>query len=166
MATRVFAENKTQYHIYLFEHILLCVQESSPTKRLTPSLLFGRPKKSPAEPESKARLILKGRIFGSNVTDVVTLTKPRKLLTCSPHDMFLLAAFSILCHPGILERRSRHRKLQYTLPKRKQNENVGTRDRGYIPHTDPSLRSPPRHPGRLPPPRSPPSDNKPDGNWL
>lgn len=60
-----------QYHVYLFETILLCCKNIDVTK----------PKYKPANKASvdnkgKPKLQLKGRIFMQNVTDLVSLAKP------------------------------------------------------------------------------------------
>lgn len=66
--------NSFQYEIYLFESILLCCKEGSPNK--------SRDKKDktrstgPKIRNKNAKLHMKGRIFMTNVTDVVTLSKP------------------------------------------------------------------------------------------
>ncbi|KAI5461985.1 Pleckstrin homology domain-containing protein [Mariannaea sp. PMI_226] len=66
-------DQEKDYEIYLFEYILLCCKEISPTrnkdkKDKTRSLGPRRNK--------NARLQLKGRIFMTNVTDIVSLSKP------------------------------------------------------------------------------------------
>lgn len=72
-----------QYHIYLFERILLCCKEVNPNKQKD-KLLSGQSKKERKEREKRerrekggkpAKLQLKGRIFMTNVTDVVSLVK-------------------------------------------------------------------------------------------
>ncbi|KAL6812121.1 Pleckstrin homology domain-containing protein [Trichoderma sp. SZMC 28015] len=68
------SEQEKDYEIYLFECILLCCKEISPNK--------SKDKKDKARqqgPKTKnknAKLQLKGRIFMTNVTDVVSLSKP------------------------------------------------------------------------------------------
>ena len=63
-----------QYEIFLFECILLCCKEVSANK--------SKDKKDktrstgPRMRNKNAKLHLKGRIFMTNVTDVVTLSKP------------------------------------------------------------------------------------------
>lgn len=65
-----------QYEIYLFESILLCCKEVSSTK--------SKDKKDktrstgPRMRNRNAKLHLKGRIFMTNVTDVVSLSRPGK----------------------------------------------------------------------------------------
>lgn len=62
-----------QYEIYLFEYILLCCKEASPNKN--------KDKKDktrstgPKIRNKNAKLQLKGRIFMTNVTEVVTLSR-------------------------------------------------------------------------------------------
>lgn len=66
--------NDSQYEIYLFECILLCCKEVNPNK--------SKDKKDktrstgPKIRNKNAKLQLKGRIFMTNVTDVVSLSKP------------------------------------------------------------------------------------------
>lgn len=58
-----------QYEIYLFECILLCCKEASGKKDRTRST-------GPKIRNKNAKLQLKGRIFMTNVTDIVSLSKP------------------------------------------------------------------------------------------
>jgi cell division control protein 24 len=71
-----------QYHIYLFERILLCCKEVNPNKQK--EKLLGPSKKDKKEKEKRerraqgvkpAKLQLKGRIFMTNVTTVVAICK-------------------------------------------------------------------------------------------
>ncbi|TVY58285.1 Rho guanine nucleotide exchange factor scd1 [Lachnellula suecica] len=66
-----------QYTIYLFERILLCCKEMNPNK--SKDKLMGTQKdkkdKKNKEPNKNAKLQLKGRIFMTNVTDVVSQAK-------------------------------------------------------------------------------------------
>lgn len=67
------AASAVQYEIYLFECILLCCKEVSPGK--------SKDKKDktkstgPKMRNRNAKLQLKGRIFMTNVTDVVAMSK-------------------------------------------------------------------------------------------
>jgi cell division control protein 24 len=70
-----------QYTIYLFERILLCCKEVNPNK--SKDKLMGaqkdkkdkKDKNKTKEPNRNAKLQLKGRIFMTNVTEVVSLAK-------------------------------------------------------------------------------------------
>lgn len=62
-----------QYHIYLFERILLCCKDVNPNKQKTK--LMGKDKPN-AAPKGKPRLQLKGRIYMANVTEVLSVQKP------------------------------------------------------------------------------------------
>ena len=71
-----------QYTIYLFERILLCCKEFNPNKskdRLMGTQKDKKDKKDKKEPNKNARLQLKGRIFMTNVTEVVSLGKQGNL---------------------------------------------------------------------------------------
>ncbi|KAI6778731.1 Rho guanine nucleotide exchange factor-like protein [Emericellopsis cladophorae] len=62
------------YEIYLFEAILLCCKEVSPNKVKDKK---DKTKSTGSKPKNKsAKVTLKGRIFMTNVTDVVSLSKP------------------------------------------------------------------------------------------
>ena len=66
-------EGERQYHVYLFETILLCCKDidlSKPKNKLSNKQLVDK--------RGKPKLQLKGRIFMQNVTDLVSLTKPGK----------------------------------------------------------------------------------------
>ncbi len=61
----------TQYHVYLFETILLCCKDidlSKPKNKLSNKQLVDK--------RGKPKLQLKGRIFMQNVTDLLSLSKP------------------------------------------------------------------------------------------
>ncbi|KAF2460404.1 hypothetical protein BDY21DRAFT_164177 [Lineolata rhizophorae] len=60
-----------QYHIYLFEMILLCCKEIDVTKQKNK-----RRDLPLVDKRGKPRLQLKGRIFMQNVTEIVSLSKP------------------------------------------------------------------------------------------
>ena len=60
-----------QYHVYLFETILLCCKDidlSKPKNKLSNKQLVDK--------RGKPKLQLKGRIFMQNVTDLISLAKP------------------------------------------------------------------------------------------
>ncbi|ESZ98814.1 BcCDC24, RhoGEF protein [Sclerotinia borealis F-4128] len=71
-----------QYTIYLFERILLCCKELNPNKSKDKLLGNQKDKKDRKdknkikEKDKNAKLQLKGRIFMTNVTDVVSSAKP------------------------------------------------------------------------------------------
>ncbi|KAM0254870.1 hypothetical protein ACHAQJ_006362 [Trichoderma viride] len=68
------SEQEKDYEIYLFECILLCCKEISPNKSKDKK---ERARLQGPKPKNKnAKLQLKGRIFMTNVTDVVSLSKP------------------------------------------------------------------------------------------
>ncbi|KAK4543008.1 hypothetical protein LTR36_006006 [Oleoguttula mirabilis] len=64
-------DGERQYHVYLFETILLCCKDidlSKPKNKLSSKQLVDK--------RGKPKLQLKGRIFMQNVTDLVSLAKP------------------------------------------------------------------------------------------
>lgn len=70
----------TQYTIYLFERILLCCKDLNPNK--SKDKLMGTQKdkkdkkdKKNRDPSKNTKLQLKGRIFMTNVTEVLSLAK-------------------------------------------------------------------------------------------
>ena len=71
-----------QYTIYLFERILLCCKEVNPNKSKDKLMGTQKDKKDKKdksrnkEPNKNAKLQLKGRIFMTNVTEVLSLAKP------------------------------------------------------------------------------------------
>ena len=75
-----------QYTIYLFERILLCCKEVNPNK--SKDKLMGtqkdkkdkKDKNKSREPNKNAKLQLKGRIFMTNVTEVLSLAKQGNLV--------------------------------------------------------------------------------------
>ncbi|RDW60519.1 Rho family guanine nucleotide exchange factor CDC24 [Aspergillus mulundensis] len=67
-------DSEREYHIYLFERILLCCKDINPNKQK--SRLVGGSKDKPSTAKGKPRLVLKGRIYMANVTDIVWLQKP------------------------------------------------------------------------------------------
>lgn len=62
-----------QYHIYLFERILLCCKDINPNKQK--SKLMGKDKPNANNQKSKGRMQLKGRIYMANVTEIVSLVR-------------------------------------------------------------------------------------------
>ncbi|OQO13212.1 hypothetical protein B0A48_01440 [Cryoendolithus antarcticus] len=60
-----------QYHVYLFETILLCCKDIDPSK--PKNKLASKPM---VDKRGKPKLQLKGRIFMQNVTDLISLCKP------------------------------------------------------------------------------------------
>jgi cell division control protein 24 len=70
-----------QYTIYLFERILLCCKEVNPNKSKEKLMGTQKDKKDKKdksknkEPNKNAKLQLKGRIFMTNVTEVLSLAK-------------------------------------------------------------------------------------------
>ncbi|KAL2823918.1 RhoGEF GTPase [Aspergillus cavernicola] len=67
-------DSEREYHIYLFERILLCCKDINPNKQKS-RLVVGS-KDKPSTSKGKPRLQLKGRIYMANVTDIVWLQKP------------------------------------------------------------------------------------------
>ncbi|KAL6898568.1 Pleckstrin homology domain-containing protein [Trichoderma evansii] len=67
-------EQEKDYEIYLFECILLCCKEISPKTKDKKER--ARLQSIPKQKNKNAKLQLKGRIFMTNVTDVVSLSKP------------------------------------------------------------------------------------------
>ncbi|TKA65253.1 hypothetical protein B0A55_11383 [Friedmanniomyces simplex] len=84
-------DGERQYHVYLFETILLCCKDIDPTKpknKLSNKQLVDRA-------SGKPKLQLKGRIFMQNVTDLVSLAKPGMLRTATtPDDFYVLVRSS------------------------------------------------------------------------
>jgi cell division control protein 24 len=74
----ITAQTYEQYTIYLFERILLCCKEINPNKSKDKVMGMQKDKKDKnksKEPNKNAKLQLKGRIFMTNVTDVIALGK-------------------------------------------------------------------------------------------
>ena len=67
-------EGERQYHVYLFETILLCCKDIDPNKPKNKLSSRGQL----VDKKGKPKLQLKGRIFMQNVTDLISLTKPGK----------------------------------------------------------------------------------------
>ncbi|KAK0310352.1 Guanine nucleotide exchange factor for Cdc42p [Friedmanniomyces endolithicus] len=84
-------DGERQYHVYLFENILLCCKDIDPTK---PKNKFSN-KQLVDRASGKPKLQLKGRIFMQNVTDLVSLAKPGTLRTATnPDDCHILVRSS------------------------------------------------------------------------
>ncbi|PKY02566.1 RhoGEF GTPase [Aspergillus campestris IBT 28561] len=67
-------DSEREYHIYLFERILLCCKDINPNKQKAKLTIS---KDKPAGPiKGKPRLQLKGRIYMANVTDILCSQKP------------------------------------------------------------------------------------------
>lgn len=69
-----------QYTIYLFERILLCCKEINPNKSRSDKIIGAQKDKKDKKDKNKtkdknAKLQLKGRIFMTNVTEVLSLAK-------------------------------------------------------------------------------------------
>ena len=64
-----------QYHVYLFDNILLCCKDIDLSK--SKNKLSNR---QLTDKRGKPKIQLKGRIFMSNVTDVLQVAKPGKLI--------------------------------------------------------------------------------------
>ncbi|KAH8428186.1 Rho family guanine nucleotide exchange factor CDC24 [Aspergillus melleus] len=67
-------DSEREYHIYLFERILLCCKDINPNKQKT-KLMVSKDKPATTV-KGKPRLQLKGRIYMANVTDIVCIQKP------------------------------------------------------------------------------------------
>ncbi|RPB23330.1 hypothetical protein L211DRAFT_786992 [Terfezia boudieri ATCC MYA-4762] len=63
-----------EYHIYLFQKILLCCKEIGPSKKQSKTMSMGK-KAAAVNTKKKTNLQLKGRIFMQNVTDIVWVAK-------------------------------------------------------------------------------------------
>lgn len=76
-----FRPSTKQYTIYLFERILLCCKDDNPNKSKDKLMGAQKDKKDRKDKRNKdgvnknAKLQLKGRIFMTNVTEVVSLSK-------------------------------------------------------------------------------------------
>ncbi|KAJ5482709.1 hypothetical protein N7539_006155 [Penicillium diatomitis] len=67
-------DTEREYHIYLFERILLCCKDINPNKQKS-KLMMNKDRPSNSA-KAKPRLQIKGRIYMANVTDIVGLQKP------------------------------------------------------------------------------------------
>jgi hypothetical protein len=111
----IFCPSYQQYTIYLFERILLCCKEVNPNK--SKDKLMGaqkdkkdkKDKNKTKEPNKNAKLQLKGRIFMTNVTEVLSLAKQGNAgnfnTSCLDHS--LLTMYRLLHCSNLLERRPR-----------------------------------------------------------
>jgi len=70
-------DGENQYHIYLFQKILLCCKEVGPSKKQSKTMSMGK-KAAAVNAKKKTNLQLKGRIFMQNVTDIVWMAKNGK----------------------------------------------------------------------------------------
>jgi cell division control protein 24 len=98
-----------QYTIYLFERILLCCKEINPNKSKEKVMGIQKDKKDKnkaKEPNKNAKLQLKGRIFMTNVTDVIALGKQGNVVR-AVSDKTILIFGRFIHRPNLLERRSR-----------------------------------------------------------
>lgn len=62
-----------QYHIYLFEKLLMICAEVLPTKAARNLQLL---RLRSARVKEKSKLVFKGRVFGTNITDVRATSNP------------------------------------------------------------------------------------------
>jgi cell division control protein 24 len=84
----ITAPTYEQYTIYLFERILLCCKEINPNKSKDKVMGIQKDKKDKnksKEPNKSAKLQLKGRIFMTNVTDVIALGKQGNVFRSVPN---------------------------------------------------------------------------------
>lgn len=121
-----------QYTIYLFERILLCCKEVNPNK--SKDKLMGaqkdkkdkKDKNKTKEPNKNAKLQLKGRIFMTNVTEVLSLAKQGNAgnfnISCLVHS--LLTMYRLLHRSNLLERRPRSREFHHQIFKRGNDEEM------------------------------------------
>ena len=107
-----------QYTIYLFERILLCCKDLNPNKSKDKLLDFQKDKKDKKDKKNKdpkaTKLQLKGRIFMTNVTEVLSLSKQGTTLPSGEANHSNNRTRFIFCS-DILERRPRSRKFRYSL---------------------------------------------------
>lgn len=66
---------ETQYHIYLFETILLCCKEIAQAKQKTKNKRGTTPANAKPGAAAKPSLQLKGRIYAKNITHIISLAK-------------------------------------------------------------------------------------------
>jgi hypothetical protein len=130
-----FANNKgmscphyEQYTVYLFERILLCCKEINPNKSKDKLMGVQKDKKDKKDKKSKeinksAKLQLKGRIFITNVTEVLSLAKQgnsfNPLISVAK-----LTRDSLVHSSDFLERGSWSRELHHTVFKRGDYEKM------------------------------------------
>lgn len=146
-------DGERQYHVYLFETILLCCKDidlSKPKNKYSNKQLVDK--------RGKPKLQLKGRIFMQNVTDLISLSKTGKTSTpASPvsptnrkedihislrsservriipprtrADSFFVRTCRLIHVPDFLERRPEHRELRHQVLDRRYDEALGAADR-------------------------------------
>lgn len=109
-----------QYTIYLFERILLCCKEVNPNKSKDKLMGTQKDKKDKKDknksklPNKNAKLQLKGRIFMTNVTEVLSLAKQGTLyIDLSPAGLLTFSRF--LHGSDLLERGPRGGELHYQI---------------------------------------------------
>jgi cell division control protein 24 len=83
MLTIVMPFPSKQYHIYLFERILLCCKDINPNKQK--SKLMGNKDRPATNAKGKPRLQLKGRIYMADVTDISWFHKPGTYISPCPY---------------------------------------------------------------------------------
>jgi hypothetical protein len=117
----VQATDCRQYEIYLFECILLCCKEASANKSKDRK---DKTRSQGSKPRNKsAKLQLKGRIFMSNVTEVVSLSKPG--MSYAPADESKLIVSRFPQRSDLVEGRPGGRKLHHKVHPGRSNEEVG-----------------------------------------
>lgn len=124
-------EQEKDYEIYLFECILLCCKEITPNKSKDK-----KDKTRSTQPKMRNKnnkLQLKGRIFMTNVTEVLSFSKPGKqiLTSISPTDLHSNAHSSstdvrrIVYCADLVEGRPRRGKLCDQIRERGDDEEMG-----------------------------------------
>ncbi|KAL9115195.1 MAG: hypothetical protein Q9227_000989 [Pyrenula ochraceoflavens] len=69
-------DSEREYHLYLFEAILLCCKGcKDPNQNKQKKLMGGNKEKSSLTAKGKPKLMLKGRIFLANITDIATFQR-------------------------------------------------------------------------------------------
>lgn len=66
-------DSEREYHLYLFEAILLCCKDVNQNKQK--KIMGGNRERSTVTSKGKPKLMLKGRIFLANITDIATFQK-------------------------------------------------------------------------------------------
>lgn len=66
-------DSEKEYHLYLFEAILLCCKDFNQNKQK--KLMGGNKEKSTTTAKGKTKMMLKGRIFLANITDIATFQR-------------------------------------------------------------------------------------------
>lgn len=95
-----------QYTIYLFERILLCCKEANPNKSKDKVMGIQKDKKDKKDKKNKdggkGKLQLKGRIFMTNVTEVIQMGKPGRFSDqaatnpLTTHKVILLTRYNLI----------------------------------------------------------------------